>query len=728
MIESPPPQLSPARVTPDAVVDRPFLSISQAASMLGVSRVTIWRWIRAGRLRATRLGQRATRIERESLMRALTEQRADGARAWHVPASEVGVATTVWQHRRLGPETSEHIVQFYESDAYLIDSLTTFVEAGIRGGQAVIVVATQSHCEALDLGLFASGLDLATLRERGQLVMLDAASTLAQLMVDGVPDADRFDAIIGGLVRAAVARFGGLRAFGEMVGLLALAGKFEEAIQLERLWNGLQEGCQFSLLCAYSMDKLGGSASADLLDGVCATHSQVIPTERYTSLSTEDEKLRAIALLQQKAQTLEDEIAERRRAEQALKSLLRVGEKLHASLDLDTLLDQIVVESLALVGAEGGCAGLNTAAGMVCKSYVRAAETIPLVYCWPAGHGLPGWILLHKVPYITNDASADDQIVQDLWVEFGVRSAISTPILDTQGEVLGFFQLHNKVDGSAFTRADQERLVGVAQIASVAIQNARLYRAEQDAVDVRDEFLSIASHELRTPLTTVKAMAQLMLRRLARGDTLDAASIERAFTGIAEQSSKLTRLIEQLLDVSRLEGGKLRLDSDTVDLRQLIDRIVAAASVRSEQSIRVLGPESLLATVDLLRLDQVVTNLVDNAIKYGASEASIDVEVARPSADRIEIAVRDRGPGIPESMRPGIFERFFQAHPDGHKSGMGLGLYIGRQIVELHGGEIWAEFPTDGGTRFVISLPNTLASSEQLPSDGDLPATLDRAS
>jgi GAF domain-containing protein len=152
------------------------------------------------------------------------------------------------------------------------------------------------------------------------------------------------------------------------------------------------------------------------------------------------------------ARVLDVEVAERRRAEHALQALLRISQKLHASLDLDTLLDDLVLESLDLVGAEGGYAGLRTAEGMVSARYFRRSECLPWSACWPSGHGLPGWLLEHRRPYIVNDALADEQIGVALCLQLGVRSALSTPILDAQGEVLGFFELHNRLMGPVSPR------------------------------------------------------------------------------------------------------------------------------------------------------------------------------------------------------------------------------------------------------------------------------------
>jgi len=603
---------------------------------------------------------------------------------------------------------SQHIAQFYETAPFLLDTMREFLDVSLRAGQAAIVIATPAHRAGLEERLGADGLDLDGARASGQYISLDAAETLAALMVDGMPDAARFDALVGTMIVQAKARHQHVRAFGEMVGLLAIDGQVEAAINLERLWNELLQRCTFSLLCAYPISAFGGEQATGVVDQICVEHARVVPAESFATLEDPEERLRAIALLQQKGQALAAEVAERKRAEHALHALFRISQKLHTTLDLDTLLTHIVEESLALVGAIGGCAGLRGADGMVCHGYLHDGERVPLEYCWPPGHGLPGWLLEQKRPYVTNDALRDPQIVPELCLRFGVWSALSIPILDAQGEVLGFFELYNKADGTGFTAADVEKVMAVSQIASVAIQNARLYRETQDAVRLRDELLSTASHELRTPLTTVSAQAQLMLRRIARDGSLDLAAAERAFAMIAQQSGKLTRLIEQFLDVSRLEAGKLTLLRQRTDVSELVERLARTAAVRVGQRVVVQAPAGIWGWVDPLRLDQMVTNLLDNAIKYGAEDRPIEIALigsADEPSGQIEIAVRDYGPGIPAESRSRLFERFFQAHAEGYKSGMGLGLYISRQIAELHGGQIEAELPPDGGTRFVIRLP-----------------------
>jgi hypothetical protein len=123
--------------------------------------------------------------------------------------------------------------------------------------------------------------------------------------------------------------------------------------------------------------------------------------------------------------------------------LLHIATRLHSTLEVETLLDVLIQQAMALVGARGGCSGLYTPQGMVCHRYFRGACVLPLDYCWPPNHGLPGWLIVQKPPYLTNDAQSDAQMVPELCRHFGIHSALSIPILDAHGDILSFFEVHN---------------------------------------------------------------------------------------------------------------------------------------------------------------------------------------------------------------------------------------------------------------------------------------------
>ncbi len=214
----------------------------------------------------------------------------------------------------------DHVVQFYEDDSALVDALVDFVGPALKAGGAALLIATQAHREELARRFEAEGIDLARAVERSRYLALDARETLSAFMVDGMPDPVLFQELIGKLVRQAREAAGDedlrLVAFGEMVAILVLNAQPEAALALERLWNKISQDYSFSLRCAYPMDHFNQHARKELFMQVCDEHSTVIPADEYVMLSTEDERLRSIAELQQKANALEAELALHRSEEQ----------------------------------------------------------------------------------------------------------------------------------------------------------------------------------------------------------------------------------------------------------------------------------------------------------------------------------------------------------------------------------------------------------------------------
>ena len=213
---------------------------------------------------------------------------------------------------------SEHFVQFCETDAFLVSSVSEFIGAGLMAGDVVIVLATNPHRESLDERLKENGLVVAVARARGQYISMDAATTLTKIMVDGLPEAGRFARVIGSIIDRAARGGRHVRVFGELVALLWAEGNRAAAIRLEELWNDLARTYSFALFCAYPMQGFDGEVYGMEFTEICKQHSQVIPAESYTRLTSLEGRLRAITLLQQKANSLEVEIAKRKRAEEAL--------------------------------------------------------------------------------------------------------------------------------------------------------------------------------------------------------------------------------------------------------------------------------------------------------------------------------------------------------------------------------------------------------------------------
>ncbi|MBI4492398.1 MAG: response regulator [Chloroflexi bacterium] len=314
-------------------------------------------------------------------------------------------------------------------------------------------------------------------------------------------------------------------------------------------------------------------------------------------------------------------------------------------------------------------------------------------------------VFLPDVPESLLVAYARDVQHPEIIRQLGARSAIAVPLV-ARGRTLAAMVLVLAESGRRYTRADLVLAEDLARRAALAIDNARLYGEAQAAVRARDDFLSVAAHELKTPVTALRGFAQLAVRQVDGQGSVDPARVQQALHVIDQQSAKLARLVAHLLDRSRIEAGKLELDRQVTDLTSLVEGVVAAAQLSiSRHTLVVQAPPSLPSLVDPLRLEQVVANLVDNAVKFSPAGGQIDIELSTPDAGTVRLAVRDRGLGIPPEHRAHVFDRYYQAHARGHAGGMGLGLYISRQIVHLHGGELAAEFPPDGGTRFVVTLP-----------------------
>lgn len=320
--------------------------------------------------------------------------------------------------------------------------------------------------------------------------------------------------------------------------------------------------------------------------------------------------------------------------------------------------------------------------------------------------------LYPRLPEATVLVATADAALEALFREVGLSSYLCVP-LAARGRNIGVLALVRTEASNEYDRDDLLLAEELGHRCALAIDNARLHQQAQQALSVRNEFLSVAAHELKTPVTSLRGYAQVLIRHFEQGKELDASVLSRALHTVDYQSVKLVRLIAQLLDVSRIEAGKLVLDRTLVELVGHVRALVEAARLGSGKHALVLhAPTELFACVDALRFEQVVVNLLDNAVKYSPADTQIDVELAAADRRTVRLSVRDRGIGIAPDRRHRIFDRFYQAHSHdaltGPPSGIGLGLYISRQIVELHGGHIAAEFPPDGGTRFVVALPSGL--------------------
>ena len=279
-----------------------------------------------------------------------------------------------------------------------------------------------------------------------------------------------------------------------------------------------------------------------------------------------------------------------------------------------------------------------------------------------------------------------------------------------------FEGVHRRRDGSEFpvevsSRGETlgERRVLLSVIRDITerkrldVEREALLATTQQALESREEFLWIASHELRTPITIVSLQLQQLRRLIERGEPAD--RLASAAAAALSQVGRMSSLVQSLFDLSQLEHGRFTLDRTEADLaaivQDVIERLAAQAALVGSQL--VVEVPQLRGRWDRMRLEQVFTNVIGNALKYGAGRP-VEVE-ARAAGDMVHADIRDRGIGIQEADAERIFGKFQRAVPAANYGGLGLGLYISRQIVEAHGGWIAVQSAPGAGAMFRIALP-----------------------
>jgi signal transduction histidine kinase/DNA-binding response OmpR family regulator len=290
----------------------------------------------------------------------------------------------------------------------------------------------------------------------------------------------------------------------------------------------------------------------------------------------------------------------------------------------------------------------------------------------------------------------------ELTATVGYHSGVCVPLV-ARGRTLGAMTLVRLSPDKPLTSDDLGFTEELASRAAMALDNATLYREAREAIRARDEFLSVASHELNTPLATLTLQLDEILLRARNNDR---EIPDRGVVLARRQVERLSRLVSNLLDVSRITSEQIQLRLADVDLaattREVMDQFDAELS-RAGCTTELEASEPVVGRWDSLRLEQVIANLLSNAAKYGAGKP-IRVCVER-DGDRARLSVRDHGIGIAPIDRERIFERFERAASVRHYGGLGLGLYITRQVVEAHGGTIRVVSHIGDGSTFAVELP-----------------------
>ena len=395
-------------------------------------------------------------------------------------------------------------------------------------------------------------------------------------------------------------------------------------------------------------------------------------------------------------------IAQLQQSEAMIQTLFRISNKLNVTLDVDAILDELAQEAIRIVHGESGFAGLRTREGMIVRKYFQRGVAIPFEFTWHSGSGIPGWVLEHKIPYGTSDATHDPVMQIELPINSDVHSIICTPILDSSGEVLGYFDIRNKLGGEGFTISDQEMLMALAPAASIAIQNALAYQERQARVAELNESskqlqalaanLELAREEERTQiarelhdqlgqaLTAMKFDLAWLSERLGKKDT----SLAQKVKTITEQMDTMIKTVRRI--ATELRPGML----DDLGLAASIEWQARDFEKRTGIVCQVIvtGEDQAPARAQALALFRIFQEALTNVERHARAN-HIEVQMAA-TPDLLTLQIHDDGRGIQEQEIA---------------SPLSLGLLGMRERTKRLGGNFEIEGVPDDGTIVTVSIP-----------------------
>ena len=588
-----------------------------------------------------------------------------------------------------GVPVSAHAVHFYEDDRVFIDSLSEFVGAALGSGGACIAIATRNHHQSLNGCLLANAIDIHRIAKEGRYIPLDAGETLSRFMVNGHPDAVRFRATIEPLLERArrnMRRDGGaLAAFGEMVALLWTEGRREAAIELEHLWNDLALNNQFTLRCAYPLHCFAREGHAGMFSAICAQHTEVVPSESYTALGSQDARMRMISSLQQKASTVEAAVeAREREAEQRMLA----EEKLRRSEEFTRNIIESSVDCVKVLDLEG-----------------RVQYMSP-----------PGQRALE-----IKDAS---EFLNKNWVEYWSpedRQHAEDAVAVARGGGVGFFQgdcatpsgvrksWDVRISPALGRNGEIERLVAVSRDIT-ELRNAQKLAIQAEKLAAAGRLAATIAHEINNPLEAVTNFIYLAMT--AKGLP---SEVCRHLEIADRELARVAQIAQQTLGFYR-DNSKDRWISvaDLMhDVMIVYERKLAYKHLETEVSV---DPELKLCCKQG-ELRQALSNLVANAIDASRDGGRICLRARQSTrwndhAERgVRITLADNGGGMSPDVQKRIFVPFFTTKAE---IGTGIGLWATRTLVEQQRGflRFRSRQGVNSGTVMSIYLPKSHSTDD----------------
>jgi signal transduction histidine kinase len=392
-----------------------------------------------------------------------------------------------------------------------------------------------------------------------------------------------------------------------------------------------------------------------------------------------------------------------------LLGLLKAAETISSEVVLERLLEKLLAVCLEVAGATRGALALDEEGTLVVQAAGAAGEPVSLARTPLADASeLPGKLLqlVHEGedPLVLAAAARSSPVAEPIFAARGTRSVLLLPIRQ-RARPVGVLYLENHLVENAFSAERVRVLQLLSSQVAISVENARLYRQAQESIRQREEFLSVASHELQTPLAALQLAVHGILHGL---EPASGSRLERAGRVAARQAERLSALIDELLDLSRIRSGHLTMHLEPVDLAAVVRAISDRFESQVEEAgclVRLRLPGPAVGRWDRRRLEQVVTNLLSNAVKFGRGHP-IDLQVNNTTSGST-LAVTDRGVGIPAERIGRLFQRFERGASSSSSGGLGLGLYITREIVTGLGGTVSAESEPGAGATFTVELPRS---------------------
>lgn len=472
----------------------------------------------------------------------------------------------------------------------------------------------------------------------------------------------------------------------------------------------------FSLLCFVAVAVMGLSVIRRLkssLQALLDATDRVAAGDLYLNVPIQERDEigrlsfafdRMISNLRQSRQDVEN-------TAQRIAHLQKITAEFSRALEPSEVADTVVKEGLNVLGAATG-AVLNVSEDGKHLEYFRsqgvsettmgAWQNFELSGSSPVASAIrehrPIFLETRKAVFENFDPRGD-------YSAYPVGSSIVVP-LGVQGRLLGVLSFRFEEE-RPFVQHERDFAAALGALASQAYYRASLYEEAQKAIEIRDSFLSIAAHELKTPLTSLKLQVQLGELQVERSAEapLSNEKLKKVFRVCHSQADRLNSLVDDLLDVGRIESGSIVYNFTEVDMRKLIESVIdrfSDALRLKDVTFEVRGPEPVLVICDTFRIEQVLINLLSNSVKYGLGKP-VRILLERRGENAL-FSVRDEGMGIAPEKLDLIFNRFERAISARNISGLGLGLYISRRIVEAHHGRIWVESELGKGSEFFVEL------------------------